>query len=272
MYEYYSSLLPLILVDDKDFTKSRFHFRNFISNEVQFKQVVPISDPKILAKIVETHRIQYLKDVALARLLDDGTFSTLNTLIQVNHNELVEYFKSDPTYLTRVCDILRDKEVSVESKADAVAFMHELCAIVKGLQPNIRSNFYHKLAEIGFFQLIETTLETDHAGIRLKMTSTLHMILENEVSLIRSFAVQREEFILALVKRFHEETDPGTQSLTIECIRIMLDSSVAEVLTSLLRNEFNGSRTGLRKTLNCWTLFRIFTPLESTNYLSRCCQ
>ena len=34
---------------------------------VQFKEVVPIQDPAILAKIHQTYRIQYVKDVILPR-------------------------------------------------------------------------------------------------------------------------------------------------------------------------------------------------------------
>jgi protein phosphatase-4 regulatory subunit 3 len=215
--------------DDKDYTKSRFHFRDFFKTKVRFKQVVPITEPRIIAKIVETHRIQFLKDVALARLLDDGTFSTLSAHIQVNYSELVEYFKTDEQYLPSVCQMIRDPATTVERKQDAVAFLHELCTIVKSLPPSTRSQFFTKLGELGFFQVLENTLSVENPATRLSVISIIHILLECETPLIRSFVVVQPSFSGALVKQFNEETEPGTQSLTMECIRILLDTSLTEV-------------------------------------------
>lgn len=47
--------------------KERQKHREFLQSCVQFKEVVPIHDPQILAKIHQTYRIQYIKDVILPR-------------------------------------------------------------------------------------------------------------------------------------------------------------------------------------------------------------
>lgn len=55
---------------------------------VQFKEVVPINEPSIIAKIHQTYRIQYIKDVILPRALDDATYTTLSSLALFNNVEV----------------------------------------------------------------------------------------------------------------------------------------------------------------------------------------
>lgn len=50
--------------------------------------MVPITDAGVRAKIHQTYRIGYLKDVVLARVLDDATFSTLSSLVLFNNVEV----------------------------------------------------------------------------------------------------------------------------------------------------------------------------------------
>ena len=51
---------------DPDLSERQRH-REFLGTSVVFKEVVPITDLAVLAKIHQTYRIQYLKDVILPR-------------------------------------------------------------------------------------------------------------------------------------------------------------------------------------------------------------
>ena len=53
-----------------------------------FKEVVAIENASLKAKIHETYRLAYLKDVILPRVLDDATFATLSSLILFNNVEV----------------------------------------------------------------------------------------------------------------------------------------------------------------------------------------
>lgn len=46
---------------------TRRQHREFLRERVVFREVVPISDPAVRAKIHQTYRIGYLKDVILPR-------------------------------------------------------------------------------------------------------------------------------------------------------------------------------------------------------------
>ena len=63
------------------------HHRAFLRDTVVFKEVVPIQDAALRAKIHQTYRLAYLKDVVLPRVLDDATFATFSSLILFNNVE-----------------------------------------------------------------------------------------------------------------------------------------------------------------------------------------
>lgn len=88
---------------DPDFPSHKANHRQWLSNNGRYKEVVPIEDELTRRKIHQTYRLQYLKDVVLARILDDPTFSVLNSLIFSTRSRLFSTFKqtrrSSATYL-----------------------------------------------------------------------------------------------------------------------------------------------------------------------------
>ena len=62
--------------------------RQWLAERVVFKEVVPIQDAALRAKIHQTYRLAYIKDVVLPRVLDDATFATFSSLILFNNVEV----------------------------------------------------------------------------------------------------------------------------------------------------------------------------------------
>ena len=62
--------------------------REFLRERVVFREVVPIQDAALRAKIHQTYRLAYVKDVVLPRVLDDATFATFSSLILFNNVEV----------------------------------------------------------------------------------------------------------------------------------------------------------------------------------------
>ena len=62
--------------------------REFLRDVVVFKEVVPLRSAALKAKIHQTYRMGYVKDVILPRALDDGTFATLSSLMMFNNIEV----------------------------------------------------------------------------------------------------------------------------------------------------------------------------------------
>jgi len=56
-------------------------FRDFLDHKVKYREEVTISDPAIVRCIHLSYRLQYLKDTAMARFIDD---TTSHTIMQLN--------------------------------------------------------------------------------------------------------------------------------------------------------------------------------------------
>lgn len=128
--------------------------RQYLADESRFKQVVPIKDPVIRRKIRCTWRLQYLKDVVLARILDDPTFSVLNSLIFFNQVEIVNHIQSNGVFLKELFSVFDPRNPDARRKDDAVQFLHQCAAIAKNLQAPARANLYANFISHGLFAVI----------------------------------------------------------------------------------------------------------------------
>ncbi|KIO16917.1 hypothetical protein M407DRAFT_230281 [Tulasnella calospora MUT 4182] len=84
---------------DPDFPTYKASFREYLANSTQYKEVVAFRDETIKKKIHQTYRLQYLKDVVLARVLDDPTFNVLNSFIVFNQIDIINHIQNDETLL-----------------------------------------------------------------------------------------------------------------------------------------------------------------------------
>ena len=75
---------------------------------------VPLRDETIQKKIHHTYRLQFLKDVVLARAIDDSTFNVLNSCILFNQIDIINHVQNDPAFLLEVvCTFLDDNMIEL---------------------------------------------------------------------------------------------------------------------------------------------------------------
>ncbi|KAF9478406.1 DUF625-domain-containing protein [Pholiota conissans] len=96
---------------DPDFPGHKANYRDFLHNTAQFHQPIPMRDITIQRKIHHTYRLQFLKDVVLARALDDSTFNVLNSCIIFNQIDIISHIQQDPTFLRDVVRLFVDEEM-----------------------------------------------------------------------------------------------------------------------------------------------------------------
>lgn len=101
----------IIFLDDPDFPSHKANYRDFLKQSTQFHQPIPIHDPVIQRKIHHTYRLQFLKDVVLARALDDSTFNVLNSCIIFNQIDIISHIQQDQTFLKEIVRLFVDEEV-----------------------------------------------------------------------------------------------------------------------------------------------------------------
>ncbi|KAH9817343.1 component of IIS longevity pathway SMK-1-domain-containing protein [Melampsora americana] len=178
-------IVASILDYDPEFGNQKASYHSDLSDQTRFKQVVPIKDPTITSKIHQTYRLQYFKDIILARILDDSTFSIINSMIFFNQIDIVQYLHSNDEFMRELFGIFDERVIpaaanlspvigpplppsmlvnttsdsieppSIERKIDGILFIQQLCGMAKHLQPSNRIGFFRSLAERGVLKVIE---------------------------------------------------------------------------------------------------------------------
>lgn len=103
--------------DDPDFHGMKANYRAHLSDPSRYREVIPIKDANTLLKIHQTYRLQYLKDVILARIIDDPTFSMLNSFIFFHQVDIVQHLQHNQTFLTDLFAIFEPQSSEAEGKA-----------------------------------------------------------------------------------------------------------------------------------------------------------
>lgn len=84
---------------DPEFPNHKANYRQYIRDSTLFHQPITVHDPAIRKKIHQTYRLQFLKDVVLARALDDSTFNVLNSCIIFNQVDIISHIQNDESFL-----------------------------------------------------------------------------------------------------------------------------------------------------------------------------
>lgn len=223
-----SSVFRSHLIDDAEFPRHRAHHREYLSDPSKFRQVIEIKDHSTLQKIHYTFRLQYLKDVVLARLMEEPVFSVLNSLMFFNQVDIVQSLCANNEFIKELFAVfLTDDD---EKKRNAVAFIQQFCQISKTLQAPARTLLYNKCAENGLYDVIEYALLHKDIRVRLAGADVVMIAIEHDPTVLRStIAKQQEEgkkpLLTTLYDLIHKEQDLGLKLQFFECVRILLDPS-----------------------------------------------
>ncbi|KAK2734640.1 Platinum sensitivity protein [Onygenales sp. PD_40] len=216
---------------DPDFPTHKANHRQYLNDRTRYKEVVPIKDPIILRKIRHTWRLQYLKDVVLARILDDPTFSVLNSLIFFNQVDIVQHLQSNTPFLNELFAVFNPKNVDNKRKEDAVQFLHQCAAIAKNLQAPARANLFANFISHGLFSVIAYAVKHPNPALRTTGIDILVALLDHDPLMMRGYmlkAVNENKVPLTdtLIDLLHAETDLGVKNQLADAIKVLLDPHV----------------------------------------------
>lgn len=213
---------------DPEFPTHKANHRSWLDNQGRYKEVVPISDEQILRKIHQTYRLQYLKDVVLARILDDPTFSVLNSLIFFNQVDIVQGLQANAPFLSELFGIFTFDGVDEKRKKEAVLFIQQCCAIAKNLQPPARQNLYNNFITHGLLQVINFGLRHSDVAVRVGATDILVSMIDHDPQLIRQtlyrqLQEKQQPLTDSLVDLLLVEVDLGVKSQVSDALKVLLD-------------------------------------------------
>jgi protein phosphatase-4 regulatory subunit 3 len=209
---------------DPDFPMHKANHRQYLADESKFREVVKIEDELIKKKIHYTYRLQYLKDVVLARILDDPTFSVLNSLIFFHQVDIVQHLQGNGAFLKELFAIFGPAEQDNERRKDAVLFIQQCCAVAKSLQPNARAQLYQNFIQSGLLDVIQYALKHQDATVRVAGTDILVALIDHDALMVRSY----------IFKAIHEKTKPLTDTL-IELLLIEVDLGVKAQMADAIK-------------------------------------
>lgn len=187
-----------------------------------------IDDQDIKKKIHWTYRLQYLKDVVLARILDDPTFSVLNSLIFFHQVDIVQHLQGNGPFLKELFSIFGAPEQTLQRKKDAVLFIQQCCSIAKSLQAQSRAQLYQNFISSGLLDVIQYALKHRDAAVRVAGTDILVALIDHDALMVRSYifkAIQEKSKPLTdtLIELLLIEVDLGVKSQMADAIKVLLD-------------------------------------------------
>lgn len=224
-----------ILEYDSEFPNYKSNHREYLSDESKFKEVIPINDLKVRNKIKSTFRLQFLKDVILAKLLDDSTFNLIQTLIYFNQVDVIKFLQESNGYMEKLFslyDNTDDSEELMEKKRDCIRMLHQFAVIANTLQINQRSDFFKKISK-GLFKMINFSLKDQSSNIKVLCTELIVSIIEHDAMLVNESYGKDEngvqtndmELMTLLAGLLIEEKDIGLKLQALELIKELLDPS-----------------------------------------------
>jgi hypothetical protein len=130
--------------------------RKYFKNIVKFKNPLNIKNPEIIKKIKQNLRLTYLRDTALSRLIEDNAVKTINSILQYNHNDIIQFFLNNSIYLEMLLDQLKSEDLNI--KKEACLFLSEIIECSKDVIQT-RSTFSEYLFEQGILNIIGKIIE-----------------------------------------------------------------------------------------------------------------
>lgn len=227
------------IVDDPEFPSYKANYRDFLVNTTHFLSPIPIRNPQIHQKIHTTYRLLFLKDVVLARSLDDSTFNIINSCIIFNQVEIISHVQTDHGFLREVVGLFVDDDMLSGGQPKR---MPENSAGSTAKQDNTRTTNGHSSRTFAFaFAPPEDLSDDEHAHRRSVVQLIQHLCsMGKNVQLPARMALFRalvDRGVLFVVQWGLSRPNPETN----EASRLTIGAA-GEILAALLEHDVNGVR------------------------------
>ena len=224
--------------DDPEFPNLKASYRQFFKETAKFRQVIEIRSAIIENKIHQTYRLMFLKDVVLARVLDDPTFGILNGFVFFNQSDIVSYMHSTNGLLVDLFAGFKGGPYSPdepldERKRDVVLFLHQLMLMGKGVQMPNRLALYRSLMTKGLLFICEWAYTRHEAQILHAGAEILTLAVEHDVNAfrqhnLRAYEAKRKTLVAEMIGMMNSTQNMGLLSQTMDTLRSILDVGMDE--------------------------------------------
>lgn len=240
-----------ILEYDRDYPSFKACYREYLLDELKFKTVVEIPQPpKASSADMCIFRrdfiLNYLKNVVLARSLDDQTLNTLASLTFNNQLDIIHFLKdarANNNFLQRLFALYDLSDPSLlQKRRDGLKMLHQYVLVAKGHQASQRPEFYSALVRCGLFKMVKFALRDTESNIRVVGTELLVTIIEQDVSLVNSGAMEDkvDELEPPVANEMpNGDNEPHNESSEPIALNLVGEMSLTLVLGQLLLEDKN---------------------------------
>lgn len=194
-------------------------------------------------KVHHTYRLQFLKDVVLARAIDDSTFNVLNSCILFNQIDIINYVQNDPAFLRETVGIFLTEDMLVQlgglkpEVAKPVKGGAAIKADASGLKP---SSSLPNGSEKSVLKESELQLRRDVVLLIQQLCMMgKNVQLPARIALFRALS---DRGILCAVQWALSQPESDEKGLQMIC-------SGGEILTALLDHDVHGVRNHVLKQI-----------------------
>ncbi|XP_048652338.1 protein PPP4R3C [Marmota marmota marmota] len=225
-------------------------YREFLTQNVKFKEVMPITDSKLRQKIHQTYRVQYIHDILfpIPSIFEENLLSTLTTFIFFNKVEIVSMLLEDDMFLFEVLAQLRDKATDENKRRELLFFFKEFCGFSQTLQPQSKDALFTTLLQLGILSALKILMNMDDFQVKITATDIFAYLVEYSPSMIQIFVMEEaqdgeddELFINVVIEQMISDTDPelGGAINMMGLLRCLLDvDNMLLVPNECERSEF----------------------------------
>ena len=170
--------------------------------------------------------------MVLARILDDPTYSVLNSLIYFNQVDIVSHLQANSSFLEELFGIIVSPEVQTKRKKDAVGFIQHCCSIAKTLQAPARATLYANFVQYGLLHVITFALLNKDASTRIAGTDILFAMIDHDPGMVRthifkSIGEKQTPLTDTLIELLLVEVDLGVKAQAADALKVLLEPPIA---------------------------------------------
>lgn len=221
-------------------THRRRH-REFLQNGTTFKEVIPFTNQKLVDKIHQTYRVQYLQSSVLPTpsILEENAYAALTNILFFNKVEIVTMIQENVFFLQDLFNQIISNETGLERKRELVLFLREYCIFSQTIQPKQRESFFQTLAKFKILSAVEVALSSNDQDIKSAAIDIFTYLVEYSPHMTREHAVQQRDgfieppnsnaqtanILKLVIEHITTDQDPELGTATqLSCIvRLLLD-------------------------------------------------
>ncbi|ERE65898.1 protein PPP4R3C [Cricetulus griseus] len=212
-----------------------YRYREFLTENAKFKEVMPITCSELRQKIDQTYRMQYIHGILFPTQskLQQHHLSDLKDFIFYNKIEIVTMLQKDDKFLFDVFAQLKDNTLGHERRLELLLFFKEFCAFAKILNSQKKEKLLKTLIKLGLMSVLKFSVHMQDYQTKEAAIDIFTYLVEYNPQIIRVYVMEEEQIsendddllINIMIKQIICDPDPESSyvlSLTA-VLRALLD-------------------------------------------------